>query len=130
MNRTTRQYDPTSRDVRFDASRGSWRRGSPAAELVTATLATEKGSAARDPSWGIDLARAQNARPNAAAELRASIESALSRYTATGALRDLVVTVTAGKLPTGDSALDVRVVCKGRDGEPVDTTVQYPLERR
>ena len=41
-----------------------------------------------------------------------------------------VVTVTAGKLPTGDSALDVRVVCKGRDGEPVDTTVSYPLEAR
>jgi len=130
MNRFTRQYDPATRDVRFDASRGSWRRGSPAAELVTATLGTELGTAARDPSWGVDLARAQNARANAAAELRASVERALARYTATGALRDLAVTVTAGKLPTGDACLDVRVVCKGRDGEPVDTTVQYPMERR
>ncbi len=130
MNRYTRQFDPTSRDVRFDAARGSWRRGAPAVELVTATLATELGTAARDPSWGIDLARAQNARTNAAAELRASVERALSRYTATGALRDLVVAVTPGKLPTGDASLDVRVVCKGRDGEPVDTTVSYPMEQR
>lgn len=130
MNRFTRQYDPATRDVRFDASRGSWRGGSPAAELVTATLATEEGTAGRDPSWGVNLARAQNARTNAAAELRASVERALARYTATGALRDLAVNVTAGKLPTGDACLDVRVVCRGRGGEPVDTTVQYPMERR
>ena len=97
---------------------------------MTATLATEEGSAGRDPSWGINLARAQNARTNAAAELRVSVEAALSRYTSSGALRDLSVTVTAGKLPTGDACLAVRVVCKGRDGEPVDTTVQYPMERR
>ena len=126
MARFTRQYDPATRDVRFDTARASWRQGSPAAELVTAALSTRKGEAARDPSYGIDLSRVQNAAPNATAEYRAAAEAALARYVTSGALRDLSITATAGTLPTGDAAMIVRARCKGRDGEPVDTSIAYP----
>lgn len=127
MARYARQYDPVTRDVRFDATRGSWRQGSPAAELVTAALSTMRGEARRDPLFGIDLSRAGNARSNAAAEYRAAAVAALARYVASGALRDLTVDATTGTLPTGDACMVVRVRCKGRAGEPVDTSITYPV---
>lgn len=127
--RYTRQFDPATRDTRFDARASSWFAGSPAVELVTATLCTDKGSAQRDPSWGIDLARAQNAGRNAKAEYRAAAEAALARYVTSGALRDLVIDVDTGTLDTGDAAMVVRVRCKGRSGEPVDTSITYPVTR-
>ena len=74
MPRLCRQYDPTTRDVRFDAARASWRAGSPAAELVTAALATRKGEARRDPLYGVDLSRARTP-----AEYRAAVEAALPK---------------------------------------------------
>lgn len=129
MARYTRMFDPVTRDASWDATRSTWRGGSPAAELVTATLCTKRGEAARDPSWGIDLARASNAGRNAAAEYRAAAEAALSRYVASGAIRDLSVKAEVGTLPTGDAAMVVSVSCKGRSGEPVDTTIRYPIER-
>ena len=129
MARYTRQYDPTTRDVRFDTSRGSWRPGSPAVELVTAALSTERGEARRDPLYGIDLLRVRNAAPNAAAEYRAAAVAALARYVASGALRDLTVEATANTLPTGDACMVVRVRCKGRSGEPVDTSITYPVSQ-
>lgn len=127
--RYTRQFDPISRDPRFDTTRATWRQGAPAAELITATLATDLGSAARDPSWGIDLTRVQNARGNADVELRAAVERALARYVDAGTLRDLVVTIEAGTLPTGDAAMVARVRCKGRDGEPIERAITYPAAR-
>lgn len=129
MAHFTRQYDPATRDVRFDTSRGSWRPGSPAAEIITAALSTMKGEARRDPRFGIDLSRVRNAAPNAAAEYRAAATEALARYVASGALRDLTVEVTAGTLPTGDACMVVRVRCKGRSGEPVDTSITYPVSQ-
>lgn len=130
MIRFARQYDPVTRDVRFDDARGSWRAGSPAVELVTATLGTPLGTAARDPSWGIDTSKLDNARPNAEALYRAAATAALSRYVQTGALRDLVVTAKRDVTPLGDAAMVVRVQCRGRDGEPVDTTITYPRDDR
>ena len=69
------------------------RPGSPAAEIVLLTLRTPKGSYLPDPTEGVDLDLIQNATSNVAVLWKAEVERALSRYTQSGVIRDLHVTV-------------------------------------
>jgi len=89
----TRALDPVTGEVQFDDKRATWKAGHPTGEKVLRCLRTPKGSAARDPSYGVDYGRLDNARDGAAEIARTEITQALKRYTDRGEIRDLVIQV-------------------------------------
>lgn len=86
-----RRLDPVTGDVVFDPARSSWATGSPLAEVALRLLRTPRGSAARDPSYGVDWARLENARDDAGATAVQVIERAFDRWVRRREVRDLRV---------------------------------------
>lgn len=91
-----RRHHPVTGDLLFDASRRSWEAAqSPLGEALLMALRTQKGTAARDMSYGIDLSKVDNQRENAAVMLRNAILDCLQRFVANGRLkRPVTVTTT------------------------------------
>lgn len=87
--------DPLTGDVKFSQTRSSWTEGQPLVEKVIRCLRTPKGSALRDPTYGVDAGAFENARENAPAEAEAAIRAALQRFISRGELTDLAVEVEA-----------------------------------
>lgn len=87
----SRQMEPETGDAVFDESRRSWALGAPLAERVLRCLRTSKGSALRDPSYGLDWSAMDNARTNAGVAAQQAIKNALQRFVDRGALTQLVV---------------------------------------
>ncbi len=87
----TREMDPMTGDVVFDATRRTWATGAPLTERVLRCLRTERGTAARDPSYGVDWSAVDNARTNSGVAAQQAITEALRRFVDAGDLRDLRV---------------------------------------
>lgn len=110
-----RSIDPATGDRVMDRARRTWTRArSPELAVVQNVLSTTKGSAARDPEYGV--VRVDNAAPNASAVWRQNVLVALARWIRSGFLRDVDVTSEVRALPTGGSALAYVIRFKGRDG--------------
>jgi hypothetical protein len=87
----SRQMDAMTGDAVFDEDRRSWALGAPLAERVLRCLRTTKGTAGRDPSYGMDWSTVDNARTNAAVAAKQAIKNALQRFVDRGVLAQLVV---------------------------------------
>lgn len=117
MATTTRQIDATTGDRVMARARRTWARATtPELAIVQNVLRTPLGSAARDPSYGVE--GVDNATANAAARWRQNVLVALSRWIRSGVLRDVDVTSDVLPLPGGGAALVYTVSFKGRDGRP------------
>jgi len=120
----TRKMDPMTGDVVFDATRRSWAQGAPVMERVLRCLRTEKGTALRDPSYGVDWSPVDNARTGAAAAAKQAIQDALKRYVDAGDLAKLTIEVDSIKAASGRALLfkltfaDVRGVTFAVTGRP------------
>lgn len=116
MSAIARKIDPTTGDRTMDRTRRTWARAaSPELAVVQNVLRTPKGSAARDPSYGVE--DIDNAAPNAAAAWRQNVLVALGRWIRSGFLRDVEVTSEVQALSTGGASLAYVVRFKGRDGQ-------------
>ena len=120
----TRKMDPMTGDVLFDDTRRSWAEGAPVMERVLRCLRTERGTAMRDPSYGVDWSPVDNARTGAAVAAKQAITSALKRYVDAGDLANLKVEVDSIKAASGRALLfkltfaDVRGVTFAVTGRP------------
>lgn len=95
----SRQMNPLTGDVVFDASRRSWALGAPLGERVVRCLRVERGQALRDPSYGVDWSSVENARSNSSIAAKQALTGALKRFVDRGEMVDLVIEVdvtTAG----------------------------------
>lgn len=97
----TRQHNPDTGDVLFDDARRSWAVGVPVLERVLACLRIEKGTAKRDPEYGIDWSLVDNARENVASLAEQAIRTGLARFEKRGALADLEVRVELERIEGG-----------------------------
>jgi len=97
----TRKMDPLTGDVLFDTSRRTWATGAPLMERVLRCLRTERGTAMRDPGYGVDWSPVDNARSNAGVAAQQAITEALRRFVDAGDLRDLTVQTDAIKAAGG-----------------------------
>ena len=97
----TRKMDPLTGDVLFDSTRRTWALGAPLMERVLRCLRTERGTALRDPSYGVDWSPVDNARANAAVAAKQAITDALKRFVDAGDLRDLRVQTDAVRAASG-----------------------------
>lgn len=120
----TRKMDPLTGDVVFDDTRRSWAEGAPVMERVLRCLRTERGTAMRDPSYGVDWSPVDNARTGAAVAAKQAIKDALKRYVDAGDLANLTVEVDSIKAASGRALLfrltfaDVRGVTFAVLGRP------------
>lgn len=120
----TRKMDPMTGDVVFDATRRSWAEGAPIMERVLRCLRTERGTAMRDPAYGVDWSPVDNARTGAAVAAKQAIKDALKRYVDAGELANLTVEVDSIKAASGRALLfrltfaDVRGVTFAVTGRP------------
>lgn len=120
----TRKMDPLTGDVVFDDTRRSWAEGAPVMERVLRCLRTERGTAMRDPSYGVDWSPVDNARTGAAVAAKQAIKDALKRYVDAGDLANLTVEVDSIKAASGRALLfrltfaDVRGVTFAVTGRP------------
>ncbi len=121
----TRKMDPMTGDVVFDDTRRSWAEGAPVMERVLRCLRTERGTAMRDPSYGVDWSPVDNARTGAAVAAKQAIRDALKRYADAGDLANLTVEVDSIKAASGRALLfrltfaDVRGVTFAVTGRPL-----------
>lgn len=120
MARYTRCLDPTTGDRRWDAARGAWASAesvgiTPELTIVQHVLATEEGSARRDPAFGV--VSLTNAGANAEATWRQHVLTALARWIDDGTLRDVEVDAEVTDLDGGGAALAYTVSFYGRDGQ-------------
>jgi phage baseplate assembly protein W len=83
----SRKLDPLTGDYPFDTNKGTWIAGHPMAERIHRCLRTPRGSAMRDPDYGLDTSQLDNARPNAESLLKNAIVRALDRYVKAGLLK-------------------------------------------
>jgi phage baseplate assembly protein W len=112
MTALTRKVDPLTGDRSLAASTRTWEEpASPELALVQNVLRTPKGSAGRDPSYGVEPV--DNAAPNAAAVWRQNVLAALKRWIDRGVLRDVTVEAEVVDAPTG-AELRYRVTFYGR----------------
>lgn len=112
MTALTRKVDPVTGDRSLLAATRTWEEpASPELALVQNVLRTPKGSAARDPSYGVEPV--DNAAPNAAAVWRQNVLAALKRWIDRGTLRDVTVEAEVVDAPTG-AELRYRVTFYGR----------------
>jgi phage baseplate assembly protein W len=88
----TSAMDPMTGARLFDRTRNSLQAGSPYLEVAIRVVRTPLGTALRDPKFGVDYARLDNARDNAVAVARQVFKEAFQRWTARGEIRALVVT--------------------------------------
>ena len=101
----TRKMDPMTGDVIFDDTRRSWAEGAPVMERVLRCLRTERGTAMRDPAYGVDWSPVDNARTGAAVAAKQAIRDALKRYIDAGELANLTVEVDSIKAASGRALL-------------------------
>lgn len=112
MTALTRKVDPVTGDRSLPAATRTWEEpASPELALVQNVLRTPKGTAARDPSYGVEPV--DNAAPNAAAVWRQNVLAALKRWIDRGTLRDVTVEAEVVDAPTG-AELRYRVTFYGR----------------
>lgn len=97
----SRKMEPLTGDAVFDAARRSWSLGAPVMERVLRCLRTERGTAARDPRYGVDWSPVDNARANAGAAAKQAITAALKSFVDAGDLVGLVVEVDVAKAASG-----------------------------
>lgn len=97
----TRKMDPMTGDVVFDTTRRTWATGAPLMERVLRCLRTERGTAQRDPSYGVDWSPVDNARSNSGVAAQQAITEALRPFVDAGDLRDLRVQTDAIKAAGG-----------------------------
>lgn len=112
MPALTRKVDPVTGDRSLVAATRTWEEpASPELALVQNVLRTPKGTAGRDPSYGVEPI--DNAAPNAAAVWRQNVLAALKRWIDRGTLRDVTVESEVATGPEGAS-LRYRVTFYGR----------------
>lgn len=97
----SREMNPESGDVVFDRSRRTWARSAPLAQKALRCLRVEKGTAARDPSYGAEWARLENATANAPAVARDVISEAFAPFTGSGEMVDLEIEALVEHRPDG-----------------------------
>jgi phage baseplate assembly protein W len=118
----SRQMNPQTGDVIFDQSRSSWALGAPIAERVLRTLRTQKGSARRDPSYGVDWSQVDNARANVASIATQAIRNALAEYVTRGELSDLDVQTETQDRNGGGVLMALQVSFRDARGAQVQLT--------
>lgn len=112
MPALTRKVDPVTGDRSLAAATRTWAEpASPELALVQNVLRTPRGTAGRDPTYGVEPI--DNAAPNAAAVWRQNVLAALKRWIDRGALRDVTVESDVVDAPTG-AELRYRVTFYGR----------------
>lgn len=122
----SRAIDPATGDCTFDDAAHTWSAATtPELAVVQNVLSTPLGSAARDRTYGVE--GIENAAPNAAARWRQNVLRALSRWIATGSLRDVDVQSQVQSLPEGGAALRYTVTFRGRDGRARSTPARLAL---
>lgn len=90
----TRARSGVAGEVQWDATRNTWKRStSPATELVTIALLTQRGECIVDRDLGVDWNAVDKLRTDAQATARAVILAGLARYVRAGQIRDVVVEV-------------------------------------
>lgn len=104
----SRKMDPLTGDIVFDAARATWANGAPVTERVLRCLRTERGTAARDPSYGVDWTGVDNARTNVEAIAAQAVRVALQRFERRGDLVGLVVEAVVARTDAG-ARMDLRV---------------------
>lgn len=100
MPALTRKVDPVTGDRSLDVATRTWAEpDSPELAIVQNVLRTPKGTAQRDPSYGV--VPIDNAAPNATAVWRQNILAALKRWIDRGVLREVTVDSEVVEAPTG-----------------------------
>lgn len=118
-----RKLNPQTGDVVFDQLRSSWALGAPVMERVLRCLRTERGTARRDPSYGVDWSQVDNARTGVAAIAVQAIRVGLSRFGAEVA--DLVVQAEVQAHGGGGKLLAIQLSFK----DPRGATIQLSGRR-
>lgn len=84
-----RRMDPLTGELLFDKTRRTWlSTQSPVGETLLQALRTKKGTAMRDPTYGLDLSAVENQFENADVLLAHAIQSCLQRYVSDGRLAE------------------------------------------
>lgn len=115
----TRARSGVAGEVQWETTRNTWKRSaSPATELVTIAMRTQRGSCPVDPDLGVDWAAVDKLRTDAPARAEAAIRAGLARYVSARQISDLAVRVDVyparGMIAFDVSFVDVQLSAQTR----------------